>query len=83
MEVIGTCNDTGTTITFHPDPTIFIQTTVYKYETLANRLRELSYLNKGIKIVLTDKRQWVEEFVQDDNGESKATGRQVLRSDTF
>ncbi len=83
VEVIGTCNDTGTTITFHPDPTIFIQTTVYKYETLANRLRELSYLNKGIKIVLTDKRQMVEEFVQDENGESKATGRQVLRSDTF
>ena len=83
VEVIGTCNDTGTTITFHPDPTIFVQTTVYKYETLANRLRELSYLNKGIKIVLTDKRQMVEEFVQDENGESKATGRQVLRSDTF
>jgi DNA gyrase subunit B len=83
VEVIGTCNDTGTTITFHPDPTIFIQTTVYKYETLANRLRELSYLNKGIKIVLTDKRQLVEEFIQDENGESKATGRQVLRSDTF
>ena len=83
VEVIGTCNDTGTTITFHPDPTIFTQTTVYKYETLANRLRELSYLNKGIKIVLTDMRQKVEEFVQDENGESKATGRQVQRTDTF
>ncbi|MBQ3722938.1 MAG: DNA topoisomerase (ATP-hydrolyzing) subunit B [Bacteroidales bacterium] len=83
VEVIGTCNDTGTVITFHPDPTIFVQTTVYKYETLANRLRELSYLNKGIKIVLTDKRQMVEEFVKDENGESKATGRQILRSDTF
>ena len=83
VEVIGTCNDTGTTITFHPDPTIFTQTTVYKYETLANRLRELSYLNKGIRIVLTDMRQKVEEFVQDENGESKATGRQIQRSDTF
>ena len=83
VEVIGECNDTGTVITFHPDPTIFIQTTVYKYETLANRLRELSYLNKGIKIVLTDRRQMVEEFVKDENGESKPTGRQVLRSDTF
>ena len=83
VEVIGECDDTGTIITFHPDPTIFTQTTVYKYETLANRLRELSYLNKGIKIVLTDKRQLVDEFVQDENGESKATGRQVQRSDTF
>ena len=83
VEVIGESNDTGTIITFHPDPTIFVQTTVYKYETLANRLRELSYLNKGIKIVLTDRRQMVEEFVKDENGESKPTGRQVLRSDTF
>ena len=83
VEVVGESNDTGTTITFHPDPTIFTQTTVYKYETLANRLRELSYLNKGIKIVLTDMRQLVDEFVQDENGESKPTGRQVQRSDTF
>ena len=83
VEVIGESDDTGTTITFHPDPTIFTQTTVYKYETLANRLRELSYLNKGIKIVLTDMRQKVEEFVQDENGESKATGRLIQRTDTF
>ena len=83
VEIIGESDDTGTIITFHPDPTIFTQTTVYKYETLANRLRELSYLNKGIKIVLTDMRQKVEEFVQDENGESKATGRQIQRTDTF
>ena len=83
VEVVGESNDTGTIITFHPDATIFTQTTVYKYETLANRLRELSYLNKGIKIVLTDMRQKVEEFVQDENGESKPTGRQVQRSNTF
>ena len=83
VEVIGESNDTGTIITFHPDPTIFTQTTVYKYETLANRLRELSYLNKGIKIVLTDMRQLVDEFVKDENGESKPTGRQVQRSDVF
>ena len=83
VEIIGESDDTGTIITFHPDPTIFTQTTVYKYETLANRLRELSYLNKGIKIVLTDMRQKVEEFVQDENGESKATGRLIQRTDTF
>ena len=83
VEVIGESDDTGTIITFHPDPTIFTQTTVYKYETLANRLRELSYLNKGIKIVLTDMRHKVEEFIQDENGESKATGRLIQRTDTF
>ncbi|MBR1869503.1 MAG: DNA topoisomerase IV subunit B, partial [Bacteroidales bacterium] len=47
VEVTGECSDTGTIITFHPDPEIFVQTTVYKYDTLAARLRELSYLNKG------------------------------------
>ena len=83
VEVVGEASDTGTTITFHPDPTIFTQTTIYKYDTLANRLRELAYLNAGVKIVLTDKRGLVDEFVKDENGESKATGRQVFRSDVF
>ncbi len=83
VEVVGTCEDTGTLITFHPDPEIFTQTTVYRYETLAARLRELSYLNKGIHITLTDKRSLVDEFVVDEAGESKATGRQVNRRDVF
>ena len=83
VEVIGTCNDTGTIITFHPDSTIFTQTTVYKYDTLANRLRELSFLNKGIKITLKDLREMVDEFQVDENGNNKATGRQVFRSDVF
>ena len=60
VEVIGDCDDTGTIITFHPDPTIFVQTTEYKYDTLAARLRELSFLNKGIKIVLTDLRHEID-----------------------
>ena len=60
VEVIGECDDTGTIITFHPDPTIFVQTTEYKYDTLAARLRELSFLNKGIKIVLTDLRHEID-----------------------
>jgi DNA gyrase subunit B len=51
----GTTEDRGTTVTFHPDATIF-QTSVYNFETLASRLRELSYLNKGINITLTDER---------------------------
>ena len=81
--VTGESQDTGTTITFHPDATIFTQTIVYKYETLANRLRELAYLNKGIRITLTDLREKVDEFVTAEDGERKATGRQVFRSDVF
>ncbi|MBQ2565848.1 MAG: DNA topoisomerase IV subunit B, partial [Bacteroidales bacterium] len=49
VEVVGECSDTGTIITFHPDATIFTQSIVYKYDTLAARLRELSFLNKGVK----------------------------------
>ena len=60
VEVIGECDDTGTIITFHPDASIFVQTTEYKYDTLAARLRELSFLNKGIKIVLTDLRDEID-----------------------
>ena len=56
MEVVGDCDDRGTTITFKPDNTIFTLTTEYKYDTLANRLRELAFLNKGIHLTLTDKR---------------------------
>ncbi len=83
VEVIGTCEDTGTIITFHPDATIFTQTTVYKYETLSSRLRELSFLNKGIRITLKDLREMVDEFVVDENGNNKATGRQVFREEEF
>ncbi len=83
VEVIGSAEDTGTTITFHPDPTIFTTTTVYKFDTLAARLRELSYLNKGIKINLTDKRNLVDEFVIDEAGDSKATGNKIFKSKQF
>ncbi len=83
VEIVGDCTDSGSFITFHPDPEIFVQSTVYKYDTLAARLRELAYLNKGIRITLTDKRHEVDEFVQDENGDSKATGRKVFKHDTF
>ena len=83
VEVTGESNNTGTIITFHPDAEIFTQTTVYKYSTLAARLRELSYLNKGIRITLTDKRELVDEFVVDENGDSKSTGNKVFRSEVF
>ncbi|MCT4591691.1 MAG: DNA topoisomerase (ATP-hydrolyzing) subunit B [Carboxylicivirga sp.] len=53
---IGTTDRTGTKVTFKPDDSIF-NTTTYKFSILANRLRELSFLNKGIKIRLTDERE--------------------------
>ena len=61
VKVAGESNDSGTTITFHPDAEIFTVTTLYKYKTLANRLRELAFLNKGIRLTLTDLREPVED----------------------
>ncbi len=60
---IGETTERGTEVTFHPDDTIFTQTIEYSYETLANRMRELSFLNKGVTISITDKRQ------KDEKGE--------------
>jgi DNA gyrase subunit B len=56
VKQIGETDKRGTTVTFHPDATIFTQTLEYSYDTLAGRMRELSYLNKGITITLTDRR---------------------------
>ena len=56
----GKAEDTGTTVTFSPDEEIF-ETLEYKYEELANRLRELSFLNKGLTLTLTDERQKAED----------------------
>ncbi|WP_027000011.1 DNA topoisomerase (ATP-hydrolyzing) subunit B [Eisenibacter elegans] len=60
VEVVGQSDRTGTTIYFEPDATIFA-TTEYKYETVSKRLRELSYLNKGIRLTLTDLRETDEQ----------------------
>ncbi len=57
----GETDRTGTYVKFHPDPEIFQQTTEFDYDTLAARLRELAFLNKGITITLTDQRQKDEE----------------------
>jgi DNA gyrase subunit B len=73
--VMGTCEDSGTTITFKPDASIF-NTLVYQYSILAGRLRELAYLNKGVKLTLTDLRSAgqkasdesvEEELINEDN----------------
>ncbi len=60
VRTVGKADDTGTTVTFKPDESIFTET-VYKFDTVAGRLRELSFLNKGIRITLTDLRQLDEE----------------------
>ena len=58
MHVTEECakDRTGTTVTFKADPSIFKETTEYNYDTLANRLRELAFLNKGLRIILIDER---------------------------
>ena len=56
LQVVGETDRTGTTIHFKPDPEIFTETTEYDYDTLAHRLRELAFLNKGIRITLEDRR---------------------------
>ncbi|AKA34338.1 DNA topoisomerase (ATP-hydrolyzing) subunit B [Flagellimonas lutaonensis] len=63
VKSVGESSETGTIVTFKPDHQIFTQTTEFNYETLANRMRELSYLNKGVTITLTDKRN------KDEKGE--------------
>lgn len=57
----GTSDSRGTEVTFKPDASIFLETQVYNFETLQNRLRELAFLNKGIKLTLTDERQELED----------------------
>ncbi|NNE29049.1 MAG: DNA topoisomerase (ATP-hydrolyzing) subunit B [Saprospiraceae bacterium] len=60
VEVIGKSDETGTKVTFRPDPGIF-ETLEYRFDTLAGRIRELSYLNKGLHLSLTDLREIDEE----------------------
>lgn len=57
LEVIGETDHTGTTIHFKPDGEIFTETLEYDYETLANRIRELAFLNRGLTITIEDKRE--------------------------
>ncbi len=57
VKEVGTTDKSGTTVTFTPDDTIFQEVQTYNYSTLANRLRELAFLNKGINIVLVDERE--------------------------
>nr|MBC7613663.1 DNA topoisomerase (ATP-hydrolyzing) subunit B [Pseudopedobacter sp.] len=62
VKEVGTADDSGTIVTFTPDDSIFTQTVEYKFDTIAGRLRELAYLNKGIHLNLEDERE------QNDDG---------------
>ncbi len=68
LEVIGETDETGTTITFSPDPRIFTETTVFKYEIVRNRLRELAFLNRGVRIQLKDERSGAEDTFYFEGG---------------
>ncbi|TBW27516.1 DNA topoisomerase (ATP-hydrolyzing) subunit B [Gramella sp. KN1008] len=67
VKPVGETDLSGTVVTFKPDPSIFQQTLEYSYDTLASRMRELAFLNRGISIYLTDKRRTEDdgEFVHE------------------
>ena len=69
LHVVGTCaaEDTGTSVTFQPYPSVFQETTVYDYDIIKARLREMAFLTKGLKITLTDLR----EEGKKENGEPR------------
>lgn len=67
MEVVGNTKTTGTKITFLPDPEIFLETREFKHDILSKRLRELAFLNPGVRIILEDERtNKIEEFLFKD-----------------
>ena len=63
LKIVGDCDieDTGTKVTFLPDSEIFQETTVFEFDILMHRLREMAFLTKGIKITLTDLREGLEQ----------------------
>ena len=77
LKKIGAAASTGTTVTFKPDPEMFQETTLYRYETLLKRLREGAFLNAGVRITLTDERP-----ESDRPQEEKSEGNEV-RTETM
>ena len=71
LKKIGAAASTGTTVTFKPDPEMFQETTLYRYETLLKRLREEAFLNAGVKITLTDERPDVDRPQDEQSGEMR------------
>jgi DNA gyrase subunit B len=68
LEIVGLSTATGTRISFTPDPEIFTETTIFNYETISNRLRELAYLNKEIHIDIKDERTGAEDSFYAEGG---------------
>ncbi len=68
LEVIGESTKTGTKIIFKPDSTIFTETTVFRYDIVQNRLRELAFLNRGVRIYLKDERSGAEDKFHYEGG---------------
>ena len=77
LKKIGAAASTGTTVTFKPDPEMFQETTLYRYETLLKRLREEAFLNAGVRITLTDERP-----ESDRPQEEKSEGNEI-RTETM
>ena len=91
LEIIDDCpkDRTGTTVTFKADPEIFTETTVYDYDTLATRLEEIAFLNKGLRIILEDLRNdekkqvfhyegGIKEFVKKLNKDKKPLHEDIV-----
>ena len=91
LEVVGECSDdrTGTTVTFKPDPSIFEETTVFDYDTLKQRVRELAFLNRNLKLILIDEREvdkkdeflyegGISEYVKLINGNKKPIHEDII-----
>ena len=72
LHEIGKSRKNGTTVTFWPDPEIFTETCIYDFETLANRFREMSFLNKGLRIELVDERSDPHAIVSEKAEEPKS-----------
>ena len=68
MKEVGKTKETGTEVTFKPDPAIFKQTIAFNFETIAERMRESAFLTKGLKITINDKRTDAEEIFQFEDG---------------
>jgi DNA gyrase subunit B len=80
IKVVGKTDHTGTITHFKPDPEIFQETLEYEYDTLANRLRELAFLNRGIKIIIRDKREEEKENMYYYEGGIKSYVEHLNRS---
>ncbi|HBZ35920.1 MAG TPA: DNA topoisomerase (ATP-hydrolyzing) subunit B [Rikenellaceae bacterium] len=83
VKVEGESEKTGTTITFKPDQEIFTMGTVYNYEILATRLRELAFLNKGIRLTLTDLRDNPIDSDNNGNGNGEDTNSNTNKTEVF